>query len=66
MIAHPGDTYRDLQSKGVGFLRNIYTKGGLTIRLQSKLSKLDIMKEFARAQDRIRKRSFWRKPSHSQ
>jgi hypothetical protein len=66
MIEHPVDTYHDIQSQGVEFLRNIYTKGGLAIRLQSKLSKLDIMKEFARAQDWMRKRSLRRKPSRSQ
>ena len=50
MMGHVVDTYHDIQSKGVEFLRNIYAKAGLAIRSQSKLSKLDIMKEFARAQ----------------
>jgi hypothetical protein len=47
MMGHVVDTYHDIQSKGVEFLRNIYAKSGLSIRPQSKL---DIMKEFARAQ----------------
>jgi len=50
MMGHVVDTYHDIQSKGIEFLRNIYAKAGLAIRSQSKLSKLDIMKEFARAQ----------------
>jgi integrase len=50
MMGHVIDTYHDVQSKGVEFLRNIYAKASLAIRPQSKLSKLDIMKEFARAQ----------------
>ena len=49
-MGHVVDTYHDVQSKGVEFLRNIYAKAGLAIRPLSKLSKLDIMKEFARAQ----------------
>jgi len=50
MRGHVVDTYHNIRSKGVEFLRNIYAKAGLPTRPQSKLSELYIVKEFANAQ----------------
>jgi site-specific recombinase XerD len=48
MMGHVVDTYHDIQSKGVEHLRNIYARANLRIRPQTKLGKLDVLKEFAR------------------
>jgi len=49
MMGHTIDTYHDIQSKGVEFLRNIYTSAGLSIRPQSHHTKIDMLKELMRA-----------------
>jgi site-specific recombinase XerD len=49
MMGHKVDTYNDIQSKGIEFLRNIYRAAGLTIRAKMKVSKLDALKEIIRA-----------------
>ncbi len=49
MMGHQVDTYHDIQSKGVEFLRNIYRAAGLAIRAMMKVSKLDALKEIIRA-----------------
>jgi len=43
------DTYHDIQSKGVEFLRNIYTAAGLAIKPSGSHTKLDMLKELMRA-----------------
>jgi len=48
MMGHTVDTYHDIQSKGVEFLRNIYTTAGLSIAPKSKGWELDALKAFAR------------------
>lgn len=48
MIGHTVDTYHDIQSKGVEFLRNIYATSGLSIAPKSKGWELDALKAFAR------------------
>jgi hypothetical protein len=49
MMGHTIDTYHDIQSKGVEFLRTIYGKADLTIRPKTSLSKLDMAKEILRS-----------------
>jgi len=49
MMGHTVDTYHDLQSKGVEFLRNLYASAGLSIRPRSQLTKIDMLKEMIRA-----------------
>ena len=49
MMGHIPDTYNDIQSKGVDFLRNIYQAAGLSIRPKVKISKVDALKEIIRA-----------------
>jgi integrase len=48
MMGHTVDTYHDIQSKGVEFLRSIYAGASLSIRPRSGISKIDMVKEFAR------------------
>jgi hypothetical protein len=48
MMGHTVDTYHDIQSKGVEFLRNIYATSGLSIAPKSKGWELDALKAFAR------------------
>jgi hypothetical protein len=48
MMGHTVDTYHDIQSKGIEFLRNIYTTAGLSIAPRSKGWELDALKAFAR------------------
>ena len=48
MTGHVVDTYHDIQSKGVEFLRNIYSKAGVSVGRQTRLGMLDVLKEFAR------------------
>lgn len=48
MMGHTVDTYHDIQSKGVEFLRNIYGSAGLSITPKPKGWELDALKAFAR------------------
>lgn len=48
MMGHTIDTYNDVQSKGVEFLRGIYAAANLSIRPKPELSRLDQLKVFAR------------------
>jgi hypothetical protein len=48
MMGHTVDTYHDIQSKGVEFLRNIYAGAALSIKPRTGISKIDMVKEFAR------------------
>lgn len=49
MMGHTVDTYHDIQSLGVDKLRNIYASAGLSIRSKTKISKIDLIKEYIRA-----------------
>lgn len=49
MMGHTVDTYHDIQSKGVEFLRNIYAAAALSIKPSSSHTKLDMLKELMRA-----------------
>jgi hypothetical protein len=48
MMGHTVDTYHDIQSKGVEFLRNAYATAGLSIAPKQKGWELDALKAFAR------------------
>ena len=48
MMGHTVDTYHDIQSKGVDWLRNVYATAGLSIRPRSSISKIEMVKEFVR------------------
>ena len=48
MMGHTISTYHDIQSKGVEFLRNLYTTAGLSIAPKPKGLELDALKAFAR------------------
>ncbi len=48
MMGHTVDTYHDIQSKGVEFLRNVYASAGLSIMPKPKGWELDALKAFAR------------------
>jgi len=48
MMGHTVDTYHDIESKGIEFLRNIYAGAGLSIRPKSQVSKVEMVKEFIR------------------
>ncbi len=48
MMGHTVDTYHDIQSKGIEFLRNIYAGAGLSIAPKPKGWELDALKAFAR------------------
>ncbi len=47
MMGHVTDTYHDIESLGVDYLRDLYSKSGLSIRPKTKLSKIEMMKTFA-------------------
>ena len=49
MMGHAVDTYHDIQSKGIEFLRNLYASSALSIRPQSRYTKIDMLKEMMRA-----------------
>ena len=49
MMGHIPDTYNDIQSNGIDFLRNVYQAAGLSIRAKVKVSKVDALKEIIRA-----------------
>jgi len=48
MMGHTVDTYHDIQSKGIQFLRNIYATAGLSIEPKKKGWELEALKTFAR------------------
>jgi len=48
MMGHRISTYNDIKMKGVEFLRNLYASSGLSIRLKTRIGKLEALKEFAR------------------
>jgi hypothetical protein len=48
MMGHTIDTYHDIQSKGIEFLRNVYATAGLSIAPKQKGWELDALKAFAR------------------
>lgn len=48
MMGHTVDTYHDIQSKGIEFLRNVYASAGLSIAPKPKGWELDALKAFAR------------------
>jgi len=48
MMGHTVDTYHDIQSKGIEFLRNVYATAGLSIAPKPKGWELDALKAFAR------------------
>lgn len=48
MMGHTIDTYNDVRSKGVEFLRGIYAAANLSIRPKPEMSRLDQLKVFAR------------------
>jgi len=49
MMGHTVDTYHDIQSKGIEFLRNIYASASLSIKPRSHYTKIDMLKEMMRA-----------------
>lgn len=49
MMGHVVDTYHDIQMKGVEFLRGVYAASGLAIRPKTQLSKMEMLKQVARA-----------------
>lgn len=49
MMGHVTDTYNDVASKGVEFLRASYAASGLSIRPRTQVSKIDMLKQVARA-----------------
>jgi hypothetical protein len=49
MMGHTVNTYHDIQSKGVEFLRNLYSGAALSIRPRSHYTKIDMLKEMMRA-----------------
>ena len=48
MMGHTISTYHDIQSKGIEFLRNVYSNAGFSIRPKAQTSKIDMVKEFVR------------------
>ena len=48
MMGHTVDTYHDIESKGIEFLRNVYASGGLSIKPRAQTSKIEMVKEFIR------------------
>ncbi len=48
-MGHTIDTYHDIQSRGIEFLRSIYSSADLTIRPKTSFSKLGIAKEVLRS-----------------
>jgi hypothetical protein len=49
MMGHTIGTYHDIEMKGIEFLRNIYACSGLSIRPKMQVSKIEALKEIARA-----------------
>jgi hypothetical protein len=49
MMGHVIDTYHDVRMKGVEFLRGIYVPSGLGIRPKTQVSKIEMLKQVAKA-----------------
>ncbi len=49
MMGHTISTYNSIKTKGVEFLRDLYSSSGLSIRPKTKLSKVDQLKLFAQS-----------------
>ncbi len=49
MMGHTVDTYHDIQSKGVEFLREVYARAGLSINPRSQQNKLQMAANFLRS-----------------
>ncbi|MBE0511697.1 tyrosine-type recombinase/integrase, partial [Candidatus Bathyarchaeota archaeon] len=49
MMGHTISTYHDIQMKGIEFLRGIYAASGLSVKPKTKPSRIEILKEMARA-----------------
>jgi hypothetical protein len=49
MMGHTISTYHDIEMKGIEFLRNIYAASGLSIRPKTQATKIELLKEMARA-----------------
>ena len=49
MMGHTVDTYHDIQSLGIGKLREAYVATGLAIRKKTHVNKIDALKEIIRA-----------------
>jgi integrase len=48
-MGHISDTYNDIQALGIEKLRSIYSSANLTIRPKTTVSKIEMIREFARA-----------------
>jgi site-specific recombinase XerD len=44
MMGHTIDSYHDIESKGIEFLRRVYASAGLSIKPRSQSSKIDMVK----------------------
>jgi len=49
MMGHKTDTYHDVKMNGIEFLRGIYAKSGLSIRLQTKTDKIAALSVIAKS-----------------
>jgi integrase len=49
MMGHTISTYHDIQMKGIEFLRGVYAASGLCIKPKTKPSRIETLKEMARA-----------------
>ncbi len=49
MMGYTVSTYHDVQMKGIDYLRGIYAASGLSIQPKTRCSKIDTLKEIARA-----------------
>jgi site-specific recombinase XerD len=49
MMGHTISTYHDVQMKGIDYLRGIYAASGFSIQSKTRVSKMDTLKEIARA-----------------
>ncbi|RLI23675.1 hypothetical protein DRO58_08785 [Candidatus Bathyarchaeota archaeon] len=49
MMGHKTSTYLDVRSKGVEFLRSLYAASGISIKPQTRLSKIEVLKELVRS-----------------
>lgn len=49
MMGHQVDTYHDIKMKGPEFLRGVYAASGLGIKTKTQLSKMETLKQVARA-----------------
>jgi len=49
MMGHTISTYHDIQMKGIEFLRGVYAASGLCIKLKTKPSRIETLKEMVRA-----------------